>query len=237
MGFLESLGVQNNPLGGISGSGALFWGGLILLAFIILIVAGAAAFFYYARKAKKTAFKNEIPIFISLNGKHKKVGTDWAKEIYVPDSNISLFYLKVNKIYIARPTRAMGKNEYWYSISENGEWVNFDLSTNPEDNTLAKANYDHRDTRYAYVNLKDIIKKNYKDKSLVWWKDPVIMNIISFVIMSVIFVGACWFLIAKMGHLIGQMGPFLDKMDIIADKMAGAVQGAQNINSGVVSSR
>ncbi len=235
MGFLESLGVDNNPLGNISGQGVLFWVGLIFVAFLILIVAGGIAFFYYAKKAKKKSFKNQIPIYTSLNGKHKKVGTDWAKEIYVADSNISLFYLKINKIYIARPTRTMGKNEYWYSISENGEWVNFDLSTNPEDNTLAKANYDHRDTRYAYVNLKEIIKKNYKDKSLVWWKDPVIMNIISFVIMSVIFVGACWFLISKMGSLIGQMGPFLDKMDIIADKMAGAVQSSQNINSGVVS--
>jgi hypothetical protein len=233
MGFLSSVGVEGDFTGGISGQGMLFWGGIVFLAFVILIIAGAIAFFYYARKAKKTAFKNEIPIFVSLNGKHKKVGTDWAKEIYVPDSNISLFYLKINKIYIARPTRAMSKNEYWYSISENGEWVNFDLSTNPKDNTLAKANYDHRDTRYAYVNLKEIIKKNYKDKSLVWWKDPVIMNIISFVIMSVIFVGACWFLISKMGHLIGQMGPFLDRMDIIADKLSGAVQNAQNINSGV----
>ena len=61
------------------------------------------------------------------------------------------------------------------------------------------------------------------------------MNIISFVIMCIIFVGEVWFLMAKMGDLIGQMGPFLDKMDIIADKMAGAVKGAQNINSGVIS--
>jgi len=197
MGFLSSVGVEGSFLGGFSGQGLLFWGGLIFLAFILLIVAGVIAFFYYARKAKKLSFKNVIPIYVSLNGKHKKVGTDYAKEIYVPDSNISLFYLKINKIYIARPTRAMGKNEFWYSISENGEWINFDLSTNPEDNTLANANYDHRDTRYAYVNLKEIIKKNYKDKSLVWWKDPVIMNIISYVIMCVIFTGCIWFLIAK----------------------------------------
>jgi len=234
MGFLSSVGVDSDFSGLIPSGSLLFWGGLILLVFIISIVAGIIAFFYYSRKAKKTAFKNKIPIFVSLNGKHKNVGTDWAKEIYVPDSNISLFYLKINKIYIARPTRAMGKNEYWYSISENGEWVNFDLSTSPENNTLARANYDHRDTRYAYVNLKEIIKKNYKDKSLVWWKDPVIMNIISYVIMCVVFTGCIWFLIAKCGHLIGQMGPFLDKMDIIADKMSGAVQNAQNINSGVI---
>lgn len=236
MSFLESVGVEGSPIGGFSGEAMLFWGGLIFLAFIILIVAGAIAFFYYGGKAKKKAFKNKVPIFVSLNGKHKKVGTDWAKEIYVPDSNISLFYLKINKIYIARPTRAMGKNEYWYSISENGEWINFDLSTNPNDNTLAKANYDHRDTRYAYVNLKEIIKKNYKDKSLVWWKDPVIMNIISFVIMSIVFVGGCWFLIAKIGFLIDKLPALLEQQNMIADKMASAVQSVQNINSGVVKS-
>lgn len=220
--------------GGVTGSALLFWGGIVLLAFFILIVAGLAAFFYYGNKAKKHAYKIQIPIFVTFNGKPKRAGLDWAKEVFVPESNISLLYLKKNKIYIARPTRAMGENEYWYAISENGEWVNFDLSTIPEHNTLVKANYDHRDTRYAYVNLKEIIKKNYRKNTLVWWKDPVIMNIIAFIIMSFIFVGACWFLISKMSHLIGQMGPFLDKQDIIADKLAGAVQNAQNINSGVV---
>jgi len=235
MSFLESLGLSTGIFSSISFESLLFWGGLIFLAFVILIFSGGISFFYYGRKANKLSFKNQIPLFISLNGKNKRAGLDWAKEIFVPDSNIGLFYLKKHKIYLARPTRSMGQNEYWYSISENGEWVNFDLSTDPENNTLAKANYDHRDTRYAYVNLKEIIKKNYKDKSLVWWKDPVIMNIIAFIIMSIIFLGGCWFLVAKMSHLIGQMGPFLDKMDIIADKMADAVKNAQNINSGIIS--
>ena len=102
MGFLSSVGVESNPLGVFSSEGLLFWGGLIFLAFVILVVSGAAAFFYYGNKAKKKSFKNTIPIYISLNGKHQKVGTDNAKEIYVPDSNISLFYLKINKIYTCK---------------------------------------------------------------------------------------------------------------------------------------
>ena len=237
MGILGDLGVEGGAstfTGGISGRGLLFWGGIIFLAFVILIVAGVIAFFYYSSKSKKRAFKNQVPIFTTLKGQHCRIGLDWAKEIYVPDSNISLFYLKKHKIYLARPTRAMGENEYWYSISENGEWVNFDMSVNPEDNTLALANYDHRDTRYAYVNLKEIIKKNYKDKTLVWWKDPVIMNIISFVIMSMIFIGFVWFVTARMGKLIDTQSAWIDKMGIISEKLGGAVQNAQNINSGVV---
>ncbi len=234
MGVLGDLGVQEGFFGNIFSEGILFWIGIIFAAFLVLLVAGVGTFIYYNRKLKKISFKNQVPIFQSINGKHTRIGLDWAKELFVPDSNISLFFLKLHKIYLARPTRAMGKNEYWYSISENGEWINFDLSTNPEYNTLAKANYDHRDTRYAYVNLKEIIKKNYKDKVLVWWKDPVVMNIISFVIMSIIFVGAVWFLIAKMGVLISSQGAWLDKMEIIADKLSGAVMNAQNINSGVI---
>jgi hypothetical protein len=235
MGILEQLGVPEGMIGGFLGSGSLiFWFGLIFVAFVFLIVAGAITFFYYSKKIKKNLFKHQVPIFQTINGKQQRIGLDYAKEIFVPDSNISLFFLKGFKIYLARPTRAMGKNEYWYTISENGEWVNFDLSTDPEHNTLAIANYDHRDTRYAYVNLKEIIKKNYKDKSVVWWKDPVVMNIISFVIMSLIFVGACWFLIAKIGGLVNEVGQLISNLEPIANSLSDAVTNAQNINSGII---
>lgn len=235
MGILENLGVSN-IFGGISGSSFLLWIGIIFLGFLFLILAGAITFFYYFRKNKKTQFKYQIPLFQTINGKNYHIGLDWAKELYVPDSNISLFFLKQNKIYLARPTRAMGKNEFWYSISENGEWVNFDMAIDPEHNTLAMANYDHRDTRYAYTNLKEIIKRNYKDKSVVWWKDPVVMNIISFVIMSVIFVGFCWFLIAKMGGLISEVSKLIEAMRPISDSLSQAVIDARDISSGVVKS-
>jgi len=126
----------------------------------------------------------------------------------------------------------MAKDEYWYSISENGEWVNFDLSIDPDKDTLSQANYDHRDTRYAYVNLKDLIKRNYKDKAIQWWKDPVIMNIISYIIMSFIFVGGCWILISKLSSAISQMGPLVETMKIISENQLKIAGG--NLNSGVV---
>ena len=234
MGILESLGVKEGLFDFFYSEGFILWVGIIFLGFVILLVVGGTTFLYYFKKAKKKAFKSQIPIFKTVNGKPKRIGLDWAKELFVPDSNISLFYLKNYKIYLARPTRAMGSDEYWYSISENGEWVNFDMSFDPKENTMAETNYDHRDTRYAYVNMKDIIKRNYKDKSLVWWKDPVIMNIISFVIMSIVFVGACWFLIAKIGSLIHEVTNLISELGPISENIARAVQGAQNINSGVI---
>lgn len=233
MGILESVGVEQSLFGSFSGGGLAYWVGIILAAVVLLIIAGAITFFYYARKNKKLSFKNQVPIFMEVHGKQIRVGLDHAKELFVPDSNISLFFLKTHKIYLARPTRAMGKNEYWYSIASNGEWVNFDMSMDPEKNTLANANYDHRDTRYAYVNLKEIIKKNYKDKALVWWKDPVVMNIISFVIMSIVFLGGCWFLIAKMGGLVNSFQAVVNAFEPIAEKMSQSVINARDISSGV----
>jgi lipopolysaccharide export LptBFGC system permease protein LptF len=192
------------------------------------IIVGGGIFYYYYKKIKKAQFKNQIPLFMNTHGKLKRMGIDQAREMFIPDSNISLFYLKNKKIYTPRPTRAMGDNEYWYSIGENGEWVNFDLSVDPTKNTLALANYDHRDTRYAYVNVNEMIKRNYKDKSVKWWKEY--SNLIFFVVMAFIFIMGCWVLIAKIMSAIEQLAPLVENMAKTAENMARI----QNFNSGVV---
>jgi len=231
MGFLESAGVENSFFGNINWAVIGSWALIIFVGFIFLIIIGVGTFLYYSKKSKKIQFKNKIPLFTKINGKHSRIGVDNAKEVFIPDSNISLFFLKNRKIYIARPTRAMGKDEFWFSIAENGEWINFDLSSDPEKNTLALANYDHRDTRYAYVNLKDIIKRNYTDKAVKWWKEY--SPLITFIITSFIFIGGCWILLSKIGSLIGELIPITEQWTQIAESMSGAVQNAQNINSGI----
>lgn len=231
MGLLDSLGVSDIG-GGIDLSGAGRGAVIIFVAFFVLLLAGIITFLYYSKKVKKTQFKYNIPIFTKIHGKQSRIGVDHAKELFIPDSNISLFFLKNKKIYIARPTRSMGKNEFWYSISENGEWINFDMSTDPEKNTLATANYDHRDTRYAYVNLTELIKRNYKDKSVQWWKEY--SPLITFIIVSFIFIAGSWILISRIGKLIEGMGPLLDQWTVISESMAKSVQISQNLNSGIV---
>jgi hypothetical protein len=229
MGLFGSIDLSGFGLSGIIPIIAI-----ILIGFIVLIVVGGITFFYYTRKSSKSSFKNLIPIFIKVNGKLIRIGQDKAKELFVPDSNISLFFLKNKKIYLARPTRAMGKDEYWEYISSNGEWVNFDISSQGELDTLAEANYDHRDTRYAFTNLRDIIKRNYKDKSVKWWKDPTIMNIISFVIMSIFFTGFILIVIWRTSALIDKVGMLIDKVAPMVQSAENQVSMAQNINSGIV---
>jgi len=231
MSFLSDLGAPD-LLGNVSFSGTVGAILTIIVIFFIVIVVGAIGFWVYSRKFKRLQFKNQVPIYIVASGKLQRIGIDWAKELFIPDSNISLFYLKGRKIYLARPTRAMGRNEYWYCIAENGEWINFDLSSHPEDNTLAVANYDHRDTRYAFVNLSEIIKRNYKDKTVSWWKENI--AVITIVIAGVMFVGAMWFFFWRTGTMIEQMKPIGDALSSASEKILEATKNLQNINSGII---
>ncbi|MCK4415733.1 MAG: hypothetical protein KAU84_01135, partial [Thermoplasmatales archaeon] len=161
MGFLKDLGVNVGDGSGLQGAGTTI--GIILLIFFVIVFAGIITFFYYSKKIKKQQFKYKIHIFKDVAGELQPIDYDTAKEVFVPDTNVGLYYLAKRKIYIARPTRTMGKDAFWYKILANGEWVNFDLAGVKGDKTLSKANYDHRDTRYAYINLKEIIKRNYRD--------------------------------------------------------------------------
>jgi len=232
MSFLSDFGAPD-VLEGVSLSGTLGSILIVFFMFVFVLIAGGIGYWIYAKKFKKLQFKNQIPIYTVTSGKLQRIGVDWAKELFIPDSNISLFYLRNRKIYLARPTRAMGKNEYWYCIAENGEWINFDLSRKPEDNTLAVANYDHRDTRYAFVNLTEIIKRNYKDKTVNWWKEHA--GVITIIITGIMFIGAMWFFFWRTGIMMESMKPIADALVASSDKIAEATQNLQGINSGIVS--
>jgi len=233
MGFLGDLGMPNIFGGGVQNAGQISL--YIFGIFFVLVLSGVITFFYYSKKADKQIFKNKIELFKEINGKRYKIGTDRAKEVYIPDSNVSLYYLKIRKIYIARPTKSMGFDEYWYCIAENGEWVNFDMSILPGQNTSAKINYDHRDTRYAYVNLKEIIKKNYSDKNVKWWKEYA--PLISIVIISFITLAGIWFIFLKIGDLVDQIAPLIESANAMVKSSSELMQLQQNLNSGVTISK
>ena len=236
MGILGDVGINIGSGGGLKEAGQTI--GFALIIFFVLLITGIITFVYYSKKAKNQQFRYKIHIFKDIAGEIQPIEDDLAKEVFVPDTNVGLYYLLKKKIYIARPTRAMGKDAFWYKILPNGEWVNFDLKNiksgkgKDEDKTLAGADYDHRDTRYAYINLKEIIKRNYRDKSVKWWKEYA--PIISFIIISFVFVLGCWILLAKIGKLIETSSGLVESMKAIPDVCSNFYQGTQNINSGVV---
>lgn len=218
MGFINDLGAPK-----LAGEGGASFGsaGIIILiilgVFLIVAVVGVITFNYYYKKKQKLQFSEKIHIFKEVHGEPQPIDDDVAMEVYVQDTNVSLYYLKKRKLYIARPTLSMGKSSYWFNILPNGEWVNFALKGSKDGTTFAEANYDHRDTRYAYINLREIIKRNYKDKSTKWWKEY--SPLITFVVVSFIFLIGCWVLLAKIGNVAKTLGPVAQAMQVVTENL------------------
>ena len=185
-------------------------GQFILLLFLFLVVGGIFYYVYY-RKKKRRTFNKKIFWFEEVHGDIIPIGEDSACELIIPGTNISVFYIKEKDMYLPRPVKRMGKDAYWFVVKNNREIVNFTMKNINEEMTEAGLDYDHTDQRYALTNLKELIKRNYKDKSQPWWKEY--KDIIAVVILVFVLTLSFIFIISKVGGLIEQVGVLIDKAD------------------------
>lgn len=207
-------------------------GTFFLFVIIAVFVAGIVGLFYY-KKNQKVLYKNKIHFFEEVNGHFVPTEDVDAAELVIPNTNIRVFYIKSKDLYMPRGTRKMGKDAYWYGIRNNREIVNFTMKNLNKDMVEAGLEFDHTDMRYAYANLQDLIKRNYKDKSVKWWKEykDVISTVIFVFVMSL----SMFFLLGQISKLIGQLGPLLDRADSILQAVANLQQTSGVVpSSGVV---
>ena len=229
MGVFDSLG--------LSAAGDFFagWGviaGTLLLIFIGVLIFGVIGFFTYTRLLNKKDFVATVNLFKIVNGKRFWVRSDKAREIVIPGTNVRLLKWKNSGIYSAYPTRAMGNNVYAYNINRSGELTNFDFGIG-EDATEAKMDFDHRDQTYAYLNLQQLINKNYREKNtLGWWKEH--LPLITVIVSALLLVLAMWFFFSQSAHQLAAWTDIASKMDQASAKIADAVSASKNLNSGIV---
>lgn len=185
-------------------------GQFILLIFLFLVVGGVFYAVYYLKKKKKD-YNKKIFWFEEVNGIPIPVGEDTAKELIIPETNISVFYIKEKDLYLPRPVKRMGKDAYWFMIKNNREIVNFTLKNMNEEMTKANLDYDHTDQRYAWTNLKELIKRNYLDKSQPWWRE--FKDVIGLVVLIFVLTLSFIFIISKVGGLIDKAGVLINHAD------------------------
>jgi len=201
----------DNILPGFNLSGMLSGvGQFILLVFLFLVVGGIFYTVYYLKKKKKD-YNKKIFWFEEVNGIPIPVGEDTAKELIIPETNISVFYIKEKDLYLPRPVKRMGKDAYWFMIKNNREIVNFALKNMNEEMTKANLDYDHTDQRYAWTNLKELIKRNYLDKSQPWWRE--FKDVIGLVVLIFVLTLSFIFIISKVGGLIDKAGVLINHAD------------------------
>lgn len=218
---------------GVSGIGSFFKGtgsvvGTILLIFLGVVVFGVISFFVYYKLRNKKEFYITVNLFKIVSGKRYFIKSDKAREIFIPGTNVRLLKWKATNIYSAYPTRAMGNNIYAYNINRFGELTNFDFGVG-KDETEAKIDYDKRDQTYAYLNMQQLINRNYSEKNkLAWWKEN--LPLITVIVSAILLILAMWFFFSQSGQQLTVW------TEISKNLQNAAVQcNPSNVNSGIVS--
>lgn len=186
-----------------------------VMQFVILlgmfIAVGGIFFWIYYLRSSKEKYNQKIHWFEEVNGSVVPLGMNLARELTIPNSNVQVFYIKDKDMYLPRPRIKMGKDAYWFMIKRNGEIVNFAMKNLNEEMKEANLDYDHTDMRYALTNLKELIKRNYRDKATPWWREykEVISIIILIFVLTLCFI----FLISKFGGVADKLGILIDHAD------------------------
>lgn len=198
---LESL-ANIDIMGFLSGAGKFLM--------IVILFLGAAGILYFWLYTKKNKILNNKKIFWfeEVNGEMAAVDEDLACELTIPGTNINVFYIKRKDMYLPRPVKRMGKDSYWFCIRNNREIVNFKMKNLNKEMTESNLDFDHTDMRYALTNLKELIKRNYRDKSTVWWREY--KDVISIVIFIFVLTLSFYFIISKVGNLIDKVGALIE---------------------------
>ena len=108
-------------------------------------------------------------------------------------------------------------------MRNNREIVNFSMKNINKEMKEANLNFDHTDQRYALTNLKELIKRNYKDKATPWWREY--KEVISLVILIFVLSLSFFFLLSKIGSLIDKVGALIDHADQVV-QTANAMRGS-----------
>lgn len=178
---------------------------------ILFLAAGGLFYFFYFLKKRKKHYNKHIHWFEEVNGIMMAVGDDVARELTIPGSNITVFYIKEKDMYLPRPVIRMGKDSYWFAIRNNREIVNFSMANINKEMKEAKLEFDHTDMRYALTNLRELIQRNYKDKSQAWWREY--KDVIGLVVLIFVLTLSFIFIISKVGDLINQVGALIEHAD------------------------
>jgi len=212
MGLTDSLGLASSGIN-INFDSILHGAGQFLLLLFLFLIAGVIFYFAYYLKKKKKKYDKKIFWFEEIHGEMVPIGDDSACELTIPGSTLTVFYIKKKNMYLPRPVIRMGKNAYWFAIRNNRELVNFSMKNINKEMKEANLNYDHTDMRYALTNLKELIKRNYRDNSQPWWREY--KDVIGLVILIFVLTASFVFLFSKVGTLINQVGALIEHADTL----------------------
>lgn len=219
------IGANFNLKGLLSTLGPIF---LSLLLFGLVAIIITAILLYHKNKK---LYKNKCHFFEGLGDSTVPIFDTLCAEIKIPGTSITVFYSKEKNMYLPRPVKRMTKDSFWFAILKNREIINFSLKNINREMKDIGLDYDHTDMRYGNQQLRDLIKRNYRDKSLPWWREY--KDLIATVIFIFVMTLSLALLIWQLSKVVSSVGTLLNQASQIVERTENLLNALKS--SGVVS--
>jgi hypothetical protein len=206
-----------NPLGKINLGGSLgTFASILLVFFISIVVLGLIAGIIYMNSVKKK-FWIKIHVFRLVGNVPTRVAIYVAKEVnfgmagdklwkVAPNKALGMMFSTIKWIPVGKLQTA--RNEFWYWIREDGEWINFIQSDIDEISKKAGVHFVKEDMRLQRLATERLLEQRLMNKSF-WDKwGNTIMTIIFFLVIAVCMV----IIFYQWGKLLDKMTPAMDKL-------------------------
>ena len=205
----------------------------MLVILFVIIISAALVYVLYRRKNKQdSGTKKEIYWWEEVNGRLIPNRKDTAEEISIPGTNLKLFYIKKSNMWLPRFTKGITLTMFYVAITPRKEIINFTLKSLEKDMDEAGLDYDHTDMRWAAENLREFVKRNYKDKATPWWREfkDVITTALYILVMTFSLVIIIYFLrgvISDIGGVAAGLETALERISACSPNAGSVVvQGA-----------
>jgi len=208
------------------GIGAI--GNALMLFLIVCVIFGLFGWLLYWRITSKQ-YRYLRLLYKSINGINYLQSTYRARSIPISKAGDNLWFVKGIKRYIAPATKTDAPNRFPHEEREDGEWINFELSTVNEAQTLAGVKFIHQDMRTQRVATGQILEQRLINKGF-WEKyKDMIIHVIFYLITMICMVVIFWqwggiteqisALVSQLGNLIKE----INSLECVGGKTVGIV--------------
>lgn len=196
----------------------------------IAILTGIFVFLVFRwRKNRNKGMTREIHWWEESVGGLVPTRIDFAEEVIIPGTNLRMFYIKDRDTWLFRFTRGITPSVFFVAITKNKEIVNFTLKSLDSHMKEAQLDFDHTDMRWAAENMREWVKRNYKDKSQKWWKEY--QGVITTAIFILVMTFSLCIIIYFMKGMVGQLGSISGGLKDVVDQCRAA-QGSGVVQAG-----
>lgn len=188
----------------------LIYVGIGIVIAIILVFGGI--WWWQRRKFSKT-----IRMFKKVGNRSIPIGTD--KAMFERVGLAGDYWAKTQKFgkYLAKPQIEMSKDEFWYYIREDGEWINFGLDDIDQQMKDAGVYFLDEDMRLTRLAIEKNLMQRY-DKKSFWDKYGVmIMYGLAFLIIAILLIVLFQRLTPLAGAISGSVGKLSESCDKAMD--------------------